>query len=483
MAKDNFIDRLLYWLNRDKSVFILILAAFLIRAGFGIAVGENYLPMADQIVFDELARNLASGDGLMITERIIQPPKDAPPEILERYFTQPERMRDMRLNALWGVILPGQPTAYIEPLVPLIFGFIYKIFGAGLLIPRLLQSLLDAMVVGMIFGLGRIALPSGSRAPGAAALVYVFYPYSIMFTGALVTQPIYLFLQFATVYLFYQFMRESGWWRAFLFGAALGLTILTRISFIAFGPFCLLAVGLGKVSGKKWIPTAAALALAGLMLVPWMVRNQRELGEPLILPTKGGRNLWQSNNQVFSQERLDATDVEGVDIVYQRFALKNLDRIMGRDLIEFPEFTDETEIERDAILNRNVREFIKQNPWMFVQLSALRFYQFFRVTPTHHQHVFFKLAAWCSYGWILPFSILGGLLLLKRWRRMALIYLLILYNTGAHTLTASGIPHRLPIDPFLILLAAFGLCWLLAELKIIERPAGNNINDFEHRTY
>ncbi len=456
------------WLNRDKTVYLLVVSAFVIRAGFGLALGERYLPMADQVLFDELARNLAAGDGLMITERLTQPPEDASPEVLERYYTKPERMRDMRLNALWGVIRPGRPTAFIEPLVPLIFGFLYKVFGAGLLAPRLFQALLDAMVAGMIFRLSRLALPSGSQAPGIAALIYVFYPFSIMFSGALITQPIYLFLQFASIYLFYQFLQKPDWDSAALFGVAFGMTILSRISIITFAPFFLLALVLWKPGPKKWFPAVAALTLAGLMLIPWAARNQRELGESLILPTKGGRNLWEYNNQLFSQERLKAVDLQGIDKLYQDFALKNYERVNGKEYIEFPNFSGQTEIERDRILNHNVTQFIKLNPGIYLKLCALRFYQLFRITPTHHQHPFFKIASWGSFGWILPLSVLGFILLLPHWRRFALIYLLALYNVGVHTLTASGIPHRLPIDPFLIMMAAFGLCWLGGKAGILK---------------
>ncbi|MBL7190864.1 glycosyltransferase family 39 protein [bacterium] len=462
------IDRFTKTLNRNETVYLLILLAFLIRAGFGIAIGNRYLPMADQPVFDELARNLADGRGLMITDRLIDPPSDAPPEVLERYLTAPERVRDLRLRALYGVLRPNQPTAFVEPMVPLIFGFIYKIFGPGIIIPRLLQSFLDALVVGMIFLIGRMALPK-SRAPGIAALIYVFYPFSIMFTGALITQPIYLFLQCASIYLFYRLMVKGRAGTAVLFGIAFGMTILTRISIITFAPCFLIAVWFQRYRKPNWAWTINGLLLAAILLLPWIIRNQQELGEPLLLPTKGGRNLWEYNNQNFSKERIEGSDFEGVDILYNKFALKHIGQIKGEEYIEFPEFHfSVNEIERDKILNHNVLEFIKANPVIFAKLCVLRFYQFFRVTPSHHPHLFFKIAAWGSFGWILPLSLIGALLLLPSWRKMLLIYLLIGYNIATHTLTASGIPHRLPIDPFLILLAAYSLHWIGTKTKILK---------------
>ncbi len=463
------MDKFTIWLNKKSTLYKLMALAFVIRAGFGIAIGERYLPMADQVVFDELAKNIASGKGLMISERLTLPPEDMPEEFRARYYTIPERIRDLRMNALWGVVQPGKPTAFIEPLVPIIFAGIYKIFEPGLIAPRILQSFLDALVVGMLFSLGMLAFPR-SRAPGIAALIYTFYPFSIMFTGALITQPIYLFLQCALIFLFYKFIAEGRWSYAILFGLVLGLTILTRISIITFAPFFIIAYIFQDFGRARWMPLVASIVLGGLLLVPWIVRNNNALGEPILLPTKGGRNLWEYNNQLFSREKLRGTaeDYEGVDIIYHRFAKNKINQIRGKQYIEFPEFTDESETERDAILNHNVQQFIRHNPGIFLQLCAMRFYQFFRITPSHHQHILFKIASILSFGWILPFSLIGMFLLLRHWRKLAIIYLLILYNIAVHTLTASGIPHRLPIDPFLILFASYTINRIFIYLKIIN---------------
>lgn len=463
------MDKFTQWLNKKRTVLLMMAAAFIIRAGFGVFIGERYLPMADQIVFDELARNIVAGKGLMITDRLIIPPDTMSQEARALYASRPERIRDMRLHALWGVVPPDKPTAFIEPMVPLTFAAFYKVFGPSLIPPRIFQAFLEALVVGMIFSIGVMAFPK-SRAPGIAALIYTFYPYTIMFSAALITQPIYLFLQAASVYFFYKFMLKPGWLFAVLFGLFFGMTILSRISIITFAPFFLLAFFIQDYNKPKWVPAVFSLFLAGLLLVPWVARNAREIGEPLLMPTKGGRNLWEYNNQIFSRERinLDADDFEGVDVLYYKFAQKNNDLIQGRQYIEFPEFTDESEIERDRILNSNVKQFIILNPGIFVKLCFYRFYQFFRIFPSHQQHLFVKAAALLSFGWILPLCILGGYLLIKYWRKLALIYLLILYNVGVHTLTASGIPHRLPLDPFFILFAAFSINWAMVKLKVFK---------------
>ena len=428
--------------------------------------------MADQIVFDELAKNISSGKGLMITDRLILPPDSAGTFVKEIFTTRAERIRDLRMNALWGVIKPNTPSAFIEPMIPVIFAAVYKVFGPGLIVPRILQSLLDALVVGMIFSIGTMIFPR-SKAPGIAALIYVVYPFTIMFTGALITQPIYLFLQCASIYLFYKFMQKPTWSMAVLFGLAFGMTILSRISIIVFVPFFIAALFVSDFGVRKYLPAVTGLVLAGLLLIPWIVRNDKAIGKPLLLPSKGGRNFWEYNNQLFTLERLNADNLEGVDVTYQNFAMRNIDKIVGKQYLEFPEFTNESELERDAILNHNVQQFIKHNPGIFIKLCFYRLYQFFRIMPSHHQHWFFKLAAIGSFGWILPMSLVGIFLSITYWRKTALVLLLIFYNVGVHTMTASGIPHRLPLDPFFILFAAFTLA-VIAEKTGIIKPEQNS---------
>jgi hypothetical protein len=68
-------------------------------------------------------------------------------------------------------------------------------------------------------------------------------------------------------------------------------------------------------------------------------------------------------------------------------------------------------------------------------------------------------------GWILPAAFLGLLLSFRQWRRRSVLYALIFYTAATAAATASGIPHRVPTDPYFILLAAFFV------VKILGLPA------------
>ena len=293
-------------------------------------------------------------------------------------------------------------------------------------------------------------------AGGLAALIYCFYPYSIAFVTNLVTQNTYLFLQAAMVFFFVSTLNRQSWWNYFLLGLSTGLTLLTRISLIAFIPFILVCLYLPLRRQLKWERLAVSLLIMVLVIVPWVIRNQMVLGQPLLLPTKGGRNLWEYNNQIFTQEKMEG-EAFGVDRIYQNFARKNYDRLKKKELIPFPEFTDESEIERDRIMNARVQGFIKANPWIYVQLCGFRFYQLFRIIPRHLGGPLATIASLVTWGWILPASLIGIVLSLREWRRRSVLYAIFFYTVATATAFASGIPHRIPTDPYFILLAAFFL--------------------------
>ncbi|MFH1861700.1 MAG: glycosyltransferase family 39 protein, partial [bacterium] len=423
----NQLRATLQLLGKPRTVLIIFIVGFAIRAGMSLRLGESLLPLADQLVFLDMAENIAEGKGMVISQEIIGIPAYVSDSLRAEMMSRPERIRDMGLNAQWGIIKPDTPTAFFEPFYPFFVGAIRYVFGRtpGILaertelipigprvtIVRLFQSLFDALVILILYYLG-VALFTPATG-GIAALIYCFYPHSIIFVANIVTQNTYLFLQAVMVFFFVKTLKNQSWQNYVLLGLSAGLTLLTRISLITFIPFIALCLYLPLRKQLRWERFAVALALLVIMMIPWVVRNYQVFSEVIVLPTKGGRNLWEYNNQIFTEEKRTGK-ATGVDLLYQNFAKRNYDSLKRQDLIEFPEFTDETEIERDRILNQNVKGFIRANPWIYVQLCGFRFYQLFRVTPRSLAGPIATLASWLSFGWILPASFIGLFLSFRR---------------------------------------------------------------------
>jgi 4-amino-4-deoxy-L-arabinose transferase-like glycosyltransferase len=472
-------------LGNARTIGIIFLVGLTIRVGVTLVLGNRLLPMADQPVFLDLAENVAQGRGLSVSRNVVGLPEDISDSLLAVLLTRPERMRDEQLGALWGIIKPDTPTAFFEPFYPLFVGGIRWIFGPTsgttigqeiipfgpkIIIVRLFQSLFDALVILILYYLGKTLFTP--VVGGLAALIYCFYPYSIAFVTNIVTQNTYLFLQAVMVYFFVRAMRHQSWGNYLGLGLAAGLTLLTRISLISFIPLIIICLYLPLRKELKWGRLGVSMVIMVLAALPWMLRNQAALGQAILLPTKGGRNLWEYNNQNFLPERMEG-QFTGVSAVYQKFALANYEGLNAKELLPFPNFTTESEIERDRILNQRVMGFIRANPWVFVKLCVLRLYQLFRVQPSAHAGPLVILASWGTFGWIFPAAFVGLILSFNAWRKRSVIYALVLYTVGTAALTASGIPHRVPTDPYFILLAAFAL---VTALKLENTPKLDNPN-------
>jgi hypothetical protein len=484
----NLIRNFFLFLGKKQTVLKIFILGLVLRVGLSLFLGERLLPLADQPVFLDMAEHIAAGNGIIISEEMVGIPDSVPDSIKAVLMTRPERIRDEELNALWGIIPAETPTAFFEPFYPIFLGGIRTLFGPTpgwsmwglpdkydygpkITIVRILQSIFDASVILILYYLG-VALFTPA-AGGIAALIYCFYPYSIAFVTNLVTQNTYLFLQALMVLTFVRTMKKQSWGNYVLLGLITGVTLLTRISLITFIPFIVVCLWLPLRSNLQWGRLAVSLTIMIAVIVPWIIRNQVVMGEPLLLPTKGGRNLWEYNNQVFSKEKLEA-DATGVELIYQNFAKKHYDGLKRKDLIEFPEFTYESEIERDRIMNQRVQEFIKANPVVYAKLCVLRLYQLFRIVPRHLGGPLSTLASLGTWGWILPASLLGLLWSFKRWPERSVIYAILFYTVSTHALTASGIPHRVPTDPYFILLAGYFLVRLFntreEDISSTEQP-------------
>lgn len=473
--------RISKYLGAPKSIWKIFFIGLAIRVGITLFLGNRLLPLADQPVFLNLAENIVAGRGLMISDELVGIPDNVSDSLRAFFMTRPERVRDEELGALWGIIKPGTPTAFFEPFYPVFLGGIRYLFGptpgtkfgASEIIPfgpkiviaRLFQSLFDALIIPILYYLG-VALFT-PVVGGLAALIYCFYPHSIIFAMNLVTQNTYLFLQAVMVFFFVRTLNRQSWGNYILLGLSAGLTLLTRISLITFIPFIVICLWLPLRRELKWGRVVVGMLIMILAVVPWVLRNWAVFGEPLLLPTKGGRNLWEYNNQLFTPEKLEGKAV-GMNLIYQNFARRHFDGLKARELLPFPHFTTESEIERDGILNQRVMGFIKANPGVYLKLCFLRLYQLFRVVPSSLSGPVATLASVLTFGWILPASLIGIALSLKQWRRRSVLYAIFFYTIATAALTASGVPHRVPTDPYFILMAATCVARVIAGNREVE---------------
>jgi 4-amino-4-deoxy-L-arabinose transferase-like glycosyltransferase len=182
--------------------------------------------------------------------------------------------------------LTGRPTAYQPPGWPMFLAGWYWIANHTPLpdnqwkMAGALNVLLAAASMCLLFAIGRRLF--NARVGLIATAVYALWPNLIYYTGAAALETFFIFLVLLVMWL----LLHYGWphaekvpWIAFvLAGLATGEMLLVR----PFGVVVILAMLVaGIIAGRGWRRACKEFAVmtgvAVLVLVPWTIRNERDL--------------------------------------------------------------------------------------------------------------------------------------------------------------------------------------------------------------
>jgi hypothetical protein len=205
--------------------------AFLARARMVMATRDLVLS-GDPVDYDRLGRLLADGQGF--GESVLSP--------------------------------SGGATAFRPPLYPLFLGGVYTVTDGSMLAARLVQALLGALTVGLLWFVARRLFDR--RVAFVAAGIAAVYPPLVVASGALMSEAIFLPLMVGALLAVLAARDDpdaaSRW--AIVAGLLVGLGLLARPNSLALVPaFVLLLAGWRKV---------ALLGLTALVvLLPWQLRN------------------------------------------------------------------------------------------------------------------------------------------------------------------------------------------------------------------
>lgn len=191
----------------------------------------------------------------------------------------------------------GTPTAGWPPGYPFFLGAVFKASGEGIWQTYAANIVLALLTITVVYGIGLKLFDRRTALVGAAAAAV--WPGQIYFTSLTLSEPLFTFL-FALGVLLLVLAPDAGAWRGALlvaFGLVTGAAVLTRGQALVLLPVALAVWGL---AGYRWKPAIAwtmlAAVVAGVCLAPWVARNQRELGSPVLLATNFGPNLWIGNH-------------------------------------------------------------------------------------------------------------------------------------------------------------------------------------------
>jgi len=187
----------------------------------------------------------------------------------------------------------GEGPFFRAPLYPWFLGAVMRLFGDGLLLPRLVQCGFGALTVLLVYLVGREAFDR--RVGFAAAVLATVHWVLIYFDGELLIPtlagPLDLFALWRTLRLGAEPTRR----RAGLAGLAWGIAAIARPNVLLFLPFVAGWLWLRRLEGRASMVLALALGTLAPIL-PLTAYNRIGGGDWVLISSQAGINFWIGNN-------------------------------------------------------------------------------------------------------------------------------------------------------------------------------------------
>lgn len=405
--------------RRSGAVWLLFAAALVVRCGVVLALGGFDQPIGrhDATLYDRLATHLVAGNGYRI----------------ENHY-------------LGGQGTELVPTSVEPPAYPAFLALVYTLVGRSHAAVRLIQCALGALTVVLCFFLGRRLF--GERAAWIAAILVALYPYVTIHPGQVMSETLFTFLCVAAASLLAAVSARPAPLVSIAAGVAIGLAILTKSLFVAFPPFLVAAAALFARDRRvvRAVALAALVAVLGVGL--WAARNLYAHGRFVMVSTFGGIAFAQGNNAWVSRHihlapfgafgRLPPADAPAI----------------VRDTKGM------SEVERERYLYRYGLAYVRAHPRATLRTMAFKALYYLVPGPLAAPGNKAVAAPWPqAIGWaVLPFVLLGGVLVARRPRPLAraLPLLFIAYFFLLSLVFRYDNRYRAAAEPFLLMLAAVG---------------------------
>ena len=185
--------------------------------------------------------------------------------------------------------------AYLSALYPMLLGGLFLLFGVHLWLAYLLNLLLGTLSVLLAAIVGK-ELARSPLAGLCGAGLLALYLEAILYADYLAKENLVIAVMLLQLWLVLRWRQRPRTILALLLGVTLAAQALAGVASLALLP-ALVAYLLGADTGWRALfhHGICAVAVAGLCLGPWLVRNQQMVGAP-VLNTNGGVNLYIGNN-------------------------------------------------------------------------------------------------------------------------------------------------------------------------------------------
>ena len=342
-----------------------------------------------------------------------------------------------------GQFWVGSDRAWEMPGTALFFAPVARLFGPDEAIApiRLLQAVLVTFQCTLVACIARRVFCNG-RVSFFAACIAAVYPFLLFYQGLLLSETLFNTFLLSGVAALYRWRDRGLKIDSILVVASLcfALATLTKATLTLLPPVLLAATAL--LAGAKLRRTCAiflaASCLYGAFLSPWWVRNAIQFRVFVPFSTSSGLNLYLGNNPHNPDAGIDWA--HNVDSAF----------VTKTNLIS-------NELARQRTFSDAAKDYIRDNPAVFLRAAFKKFIRFWNIIPNaaeYRSNIYIAVSA-ISFGPVLLFALACTLIKWREWRRLAPIYIVISYFTLIHAITIASLRYRFPLEPLLIVLAAY----------------------------
>jgi hypothetical protein len=336
----------------------------------------------------------------------------------------------------------GTATAWEMPFTSILFALFYKIGGSEsnlIIITRVFQSLLLILQAILLYKIS-IKIFADKLSAFLTFIVVLFYPYFIYYQGLLLSETLFntsLIISFYFIYSWYEkgFKIDRNFILSNIF-LIISIYIKATLSFLV--PVLLASFYfINKYNIKYTLKIFLySFIIYILSMSFWWVRNYSIFDEFVAFTNTSAYNLYLGNNPY---NRYGGCDW-GSDV----------DKKVVKRISKIP-----SEVQKNKEYKKEAIEFIKENPYRFIQLAFLKLQRFYSIVPNADgfNGGYYKWISIFSYGIIFILFLFSVLYHMKEYKKLSAIYILFVYFTLIHMLVIASLRYRLPLEPFMILLS------------------------------
>ena len=390
----------------------------------------------------------------------------------EHLHTDPLMYHNWAIKIIQGDFIGrSQPVFYLSPLYPYFLALVYALTVPSPLLVCLVQVVLSTLSSCMVFHLG--CRMFDTKVGLVAGVLSASYGMFIFYSSLLLGVTLIVFLDLLMLVCLVEGMGNPRWWKWVFAGICCGLSATARGTVILFWPFAVFALCsfLGWQAWRRWLKAVMLFLTASILFISPLTIHNGYVGDDLVLLTSNaGANLYIGNN-LYS---------DGIYIRNARYQGRPMGLSVREQQVNFPEvareetgYSDLKPSEISSFWVRKTREEIFRDPGSWLKLIGNKIRYFFNAyeVPNNRNYYFSKRFSsllhlpLITYGSIVPFALLGMIVLWRSRRHHYLLYgFFFAHFIALITFFVNG-RYRLVVVPVLLIYAAASFQWIYLQTR------------------